>query len=671
MPKAAVIVESPAKSKTINKILGSNYIVLSSMGHIVDLPKNKMGIDVKNDFEPEYIVIPERRKYMAKLKKEIKKINEIYLAADPDREGEAISWHLKNQLGKGRKVYRVTFDEITASAIKKAFLNPHSIDMKLVSAQQTRRILDRIVGYSISPILWRKVTRGLSAGRVQSVAVRLVVEREAEIRKFIPKEYWEIEARLRKKEDERRLFTAKLDKINKKSFHIKNEKEGRDILKEIKRNEFIVSNIKEQKKRKSPQAPFTTSKLQQDAFYKLGFSVHKTMKIAQQLYEGVELKGKESIGLITYMRTDSVRVSEDAQVAAKKYILTAYGEKYYPHKPNIYKSKKSAQEAHECIRPSGPSREPHSIKSFLTPDQFKLYELIWKKFISSQMVQAIYSVTSVEIEAGKYLFKASGTKVVFDGFTKLYPPTDVTKEDERRKVLWKIPVLVVGEHLDLVKLTPSQHFTKPPPRYSDASLVKALEEKGIGRPSTYAPIIFTIIRRNYVKRIRGYLSPTELGEIVNTLLVKHFPKIMDVNFTAKMEDELDGIEEGRVDWLDVLESFYSPFMHNVDEAKKRMKSIKKEGVKTDEICDLCGKPMIIKWGRRGKFLSCSTFPKCKFAKSITTGVKCPSPDCDGELIERRSKRGTFYGCTKYPACKYTSRSLPKQGEDKTEEKTHH
>lgn len=658
--KKAVIVESPAKSKTINKILGPGYVVLSSMGHIIDLPKNKMGIDAENDFEPEYIVIPERRKYLAKLKKETKGKDVIYLAADPDREGEAISWHLKNALGKGKNVFRVTFDEITFSAVKEAFKNPHSIDMNLVNAQQTRRILDRIVGYSISPLLWKKVTRGLSAGRVQSVAVRLVVEREGEIKKFIAEEYWDIEAQLKKKEEERRSFQAKLEKIHKKNFRIKNEKEARSTIRDIEKNEFIVSDIKETKRRRSPQAPFTTSKLQQDAFYKLHFAVHKTMRVAQQLYEGVELKNKESISLITYMRTDSVRVSQTASEAAKKHILKTYGAKYYPPKPNIYKSRKRAQEAHECIRPTLPLREPRSVRDFLTPDQFRLYELIWKRFVSSQMTHAVYSVTTVEIEAGIYLFRTSGTKIVFEGFARLYPAPDVQKEDERRKLPWKTPALNVGERLNLIKLIPSQHFTKPPARYSDATLVKALEEKGIGRPSTYAPIIYTIIQRHYARRIRGYLHPTELGELINELLVKHFPKIMDVGFTAKLEDELDGIEEGKIDWLVVLKSFYSPFMHTVDKAKKHMKSIRKEGVKTDEICELCGKHMIIKWGRRGKFLSCSDFPKCKYSKSITTGVKCPNPDCEGELIERRSKRGHFYGCTKYPECKYTTRTLPEK-----------
>ena len=660
---AVVIVESPAKSKTINKILGSKFVVLSSMGHMVDLPKSKMGIEVENDFKAEWAVIKERKKYLSALKKEIKGKDTIYLAADPDREGEAISWHLKNVLGKGKKVYRVSFDEITETAVKKAFENPHQIDMSLVHAQQTRRILDRIVGYSLSPLLWRKVTRGLSAGRVQSVAVRLVVEREQAIRKFKPDEYWELVAELKKKEGERRSFCAKLDKIKKENPKINTVAESEKIIEDIKKNEFIVSNMKEATRKKSPQAPFTTSKLQQDAFYKLRFPVNKTMKVAQTLYEGVELEGEESVGLITYMRTDSVRVSNDAQLAAKKYIIENFGKKYYPAKPNIYKSKKSAQEAHESIRPTLPLRHPDSLKQSLTPDQFKVYDLVWKRFLSSQMDKALYAVSTVEIKAGIYLFKTSGTKVVFDGFTVLYQVVDAKSDEDRRKELWKTPVLTVGERLDLQKLMPSQHFTKPPARYSDATLVKVLEEEGIGRPSTYAPIIYTIIFRNYVKRIRGYLHPSELGEIINTLLVKHFPKIMDVGFTAKMEAELDGIEEGKIKWLSVLKDFYAPFACSVEEAKKQMKRINKEAVKTDDICDLCGKHMVIKWGRRGKFLSCSDFPKCKFAKSITTGVKCPNDGCDGELVERRSTRGYFYGCTKYPKCTYTSRALPKENEE--------
>lgn len=663
MTKALVIVESPAKSKTINKILGKDFTVASSMGHVIDLPKAKMGIDVKHNFTPEYVVIPERRKYLAKLKKEARHKEAIYLAPDPDREGEAISWHLKNQLGKNKKVYRVSFDEITERAVKNAFKHPRDINMSLVKAQQARRILDRIVGYSISPILWVKVTRGLSAGRVQSVAVRLIVDREKEIRAFTPKEYWKIEAVLKKIGVEGRdnyPFTAELSRCENKKIELHNQKETRDIVSELKKENFIVKEIRESKKRKRPAPPLTTSKLQQEAFNKLHFPVNRTMRIAQALYEGLEIGGKSQEGLITYMRTDSVRVSKDAQKEAKDYIFSKFGKRYYPEIPNVYKSKKSAQEAHEAIRPTLPLREPESLKAYLKPDQLKLYELIWNRFISSQMKEAIYSTLSVSISAGKYLFRVTGSSLVFDGFLVLY------REEGEKESEKMIPHLKKGELLDLVKLLPSQHFTKPPARYSDASLVKALEEKGIGRPSTYAPTIYTIILRNYAKRISGYLQPTELGETVNDLLVKHFPKILDIKFTAGMENELDSIEQGDVDWHIVIKRFYGPFIQAVDAAKTEMKSIRKEGIKTDEICPTCGRPLIIKWGRRGRFLSCSGFPKCKFAKSITTGVKCPQEGCDGELVERRSRRGAFYGCTKFPQCKFTARRLPKEAKGDSE-----
>ncbi len=661
MSKKLVIVESPAKSKTINKILGKNYLVTSSMGHMIDLPKNKMGVDVNNDFKPEYTVIPERRKYLAKLKKETRKARELYLAPDPDREGEAISWHLKNELGKNKKVYRVVFDEITEKRVKYAFGHPRDLDMNLVRAQQARRILDRIVGYSISPILWKKVTRGLSAGRVQSVAVRLVVDREKEIRSFKSKEYWEIEAILKKRiplgADEAHLpFTAKLEKYENNKIDLSNKEQAQEVLDSLKEALFLVKDIRESKKKRHALPPLITSTLQQEAFNKLHFPVSRTMRIAQSLYEGLEIGKEGMVGLITYMRTDSVRISADAQKEARSYILNTFGKRYYPELPNRYKSKKSAQEAHEAIRPTLPLREPERVKSYLKPDQFKIYTLIWNRFISSQMREALYSQVFVWIMAGRYLFKATGSSLIFDGFLVLYKDEE-DKSKERKNI---IPTLKKEEILQLVKLIPSQHFTKPPAHYSDASLVKALEQKGIGRPSTYAPIIWTIIFRNYVKRISGYLSPTELGEVVNELLVKHFPKILDIKFTAMMEDELDGIERGETDWLTVLKGFYGPFMRNVEHAKETMKSIRKEGIKTDEICPECGRPIIIKWGRRGKFLSCSGFPKCKFAKSITTGIKCPQEGCDGLLIERRSRRGAFYGCTRYPKCTYTTRRLPKE-----------
>ena len=666
MAKKIVIVESPAKSNTINKFLGKSYTVTSSMGHIVDLPRKRMGIDIENGFKPEYVVIPERKKYLTKLKKEMKGKTELYLAPDPDREGEAMSFHLANLLGKGKKVFRVSFDEITKDAVLRAFKNPKdSIDMDRVNAQQARRILDRIVGYSLSPLLWKKVTRGLSAGRVQSVAVRLIVERERAIKAFVPQEYWDIIAHLRKQKDkERRSVTAKLYKIDGKDPQIKAEPQAKALLGEIKRQKFVVGNIKESKKKRKPPAPFTTSVMQQDAFNKLRYPVNKTMRIAQQLYEGVDVGGGESVGLITYMRTDSVRISKDGQEAARNYILKMFGKEYYPAKPNVYKSKKSAQEAHESIRPTLPLRSPESVSSSLSPEQLKLYELIWNRFLASQMTPALLSLTQIDINAGRFTFRSSGTLVVFNGFMVVYKVETKKDDDERRQDTWKMPALTVGEILDLLKLDPSQHFTKPPPRYSDASLVRDLEEKGIGRPSTYAPIIYTIIYRNYVKRIKGYLHPTELGIIVNDLLIEHFPTVLDTKFTATMEDELDEVEDGKIEWAKVLSDFYEPFLENLERAKEKMKSIKKKVIPTDEVCELCGRPMVIKWGRRGKFMSCSGFPECKHASSISTGIKCPNPGCEGKLVERRSKKGgkLFYGCTKYPKCTYIANKLPEEKE---------
>jgi len=661
MAKNLVIVESPAKAKTINKFLGKNYLVTSSMGHIIDLPKSKLGIDVENDFKPEYIVITDRKKNLAGLKKEAKGKEAIYLAADPDREGEAISWHIGNALADTKKkFYRVSFDEITKAAVTEAFKHPRGIDMSLVNAQQARRILDRLVGYTISPILWKKVARGLSAGRVQSVAVRLIVEREDQIRAFNPEEYWDISAELKRKADTQKdKFTAKLASYKDKKIEVVTKAQADNIQAALKSTPFVVGEIKEGKKRKNPYPPFTTSKLQQEAFNKLRFSGARTMHIAQTLYEGVEIDKEDLVGLITYMRTDSVRISRDAQDAAKSYILEKFGKKYYPDTPNAYKSKKNAQEAHESIRPTLPLREPDSVKNSLSPDQLKLYTLIWNRFIASQMSQAVYSQTTVDIKAGAYIFKAGAMKVVFDGYTAVYE-IEEPKEAGEDKNKTKLPELSVDEPLDLLGLLPSQHFTKPPPRYSDASLVKTLEELGIGRPSTYAPIIQTITARDYVGRESGYFKPTELGSVVTRLLMEHFPKILDVEFTARMEDELDGIEEGEADWQVVLKAFYSPFMHSADQAKLNMKDVKKEVGTTDETCSLCGKPMIIKWGRRGKFLSCSDFPACKNAKSISSGVKCPTAGCGGELVARRSKRGPFYGCTNYPKCTYVARKLPEK-----------
>ena len=667
MSKSLVIVESPTKANTINKFLGSDYLVRSSMGHIKDLPSSKMGIDVENDFKPQYVTIPQRKKTLTQLKKELAGKTNLYLAADPDREGEAISWHLSNLLGNGKKIQRVSFHEITKEAVQEAFKHPRDLDMNLVNAQQARRILDRIVGYSLSPLLWKKVGRGLSAGRVQSVAVKLIVEREREIQAFVSQEYWDIEAELEKKRTEDRgqrtektSFKAKLDKIEDKKAEIKAGQEAQDLVEEIKKQQFAVSQAKESKKKRNPSPPFTTSKLQQEAFNKLHFSVSKTMKVAQDLYEGVELGESETVGLITYMRTDSVNISKEAQRGARDYILKKFGSKYYPEIPNVYKSKKTAQEAHEAIRPTTPFHDPELIKKYLTPDQFKLYKLIWDRFISSQMSAAVFNVTTVDITAGRFLFKAIGTTVLFDGFTVMYQADPSPSYDgaEMKEGGAGLPKLSAGEKLDLIALSPSQHFTKPPPRYSDASLVKALEEKGIGRPSTYAPTIYTIVARNYVHREKGYFSPTELGIVVTDLLLQYFQKIMDEKFTAKMEEELDMIEEGKMDWVKVLHIFYRSFSFELKMAHSYMKAVKKEVLPTDQVCEKCGKPMVIKWGRRGKFLSCSAFPECKFAKTIGTGVKCPQEGCGGELVQRRSKRGFFYGCSNYPKCTYIAKRLP-------------
>jgi len=653
MKKSLVIVESPAKSRTISKFLGKDYTVAASMGHVMDLPRSKMGVDIKNGFKPEYIMIPERKKHIAQLKKEAKDKERIYLAPDPDREGEAISWHLANLLGKNKKVHRVTFNEITKEAVLEAFKHPHSLDMNLVNAQQARRILDRIVGYSLSPLLWKKVSRGLSAGRVQSVAVKIIVEREREIEAFVPQEYWDLEAKLSKQKGQELI--ARLDKIEDKKAEIKTKNESDKLVHEIRKQKFVVADIKESKKKRRSTPPFTTSKLQQEAFNKLRFSVGRTMKIAQELYEGVELGKKETVGLITYMRTDSVRISNEAQKEARAYILDKFGKRYYPDSPNVYKSKKSAQEAHEAIRPAVPLHEPEIIKEFLSHDQHRLYELIWNRFIASQMSAALYSVTIIDIEAGRFLFKVSGTMIVFDGFTVMY-----SQEDEKGDKAALLPKIASGDELNLVELLPGQHFTKPPPRYSDASLVKVMEEKGIGRPSTYAPTIYNIVSRSYIRREKGYLFPAELGILISDLLTQYFPKILDEKFTALMEEELDEIEEGKMAWVKVLHTFYRPFSFELKIAHSYMKTIKKEVTPTDEACEQCGKPMVIKWGRRGKFMSCSAFPECKNARPITTGIKCPQEGCTGELVRRKSKRGMFYGCSTYPKCTYIGKKLPEE-----------
>ena len=660
MPKSLVIVESPAKANTINKILGKDYVVRSSMGHVVDLPSSKMGIDIENGFKPQYITISKKKKTVSALKKDAQDKDNIFLATDPDREGEAISWHLYNLLGKKKNIHRIAFHEITKTAIQEAVKHPGKLDVDKVEAQQARRVLDRLVGYSISPLLWRKVGRGLSAGRVQSVTVRMIVERENEIRAFISEEYWDIEAELKKAEGKADSFIAKLDRVEEKKIKIDKKEKAEGLAAELEKEEFIVKDVQKKEKRKYAQPPFTTSKLQQEAFYKLRFSASKTMRVAQQLYEGLDIGDGENVGLITYMRTDAVRLSKDSMDAAKKYITGKYGREYVPTVPNKYKAKKSAQEAHEAIRPSLPLMEPDSIKDHLTPEQLKLYTLIWNRFISSQMTSAVFSVVSVEIKVGRCIFKAQGSQKIFAGCSIVYEENgeDEGKKKEEGKIL---PPLSVDERLILIKLDPSQHFTKPPARFSDASLVKTLEEYGIGRPSTYAPIIYTIVARNYIKRKEGYFYPSELGMVVNDLLMKNFADILDYKFTAKMEEELDEVEEGKKKRIEVLKEFYAPFEKDLASAKVNMRKVKGETVATSEVCEKCGKPMVIKWGRMGRFLSCSDFPNCRFAKSIPTGVTCPEPGCDGRLVEKRSKRGRhFYGCSNYPKCGHMTRKLPTQ-----------
>lgn len=653
--KSLVIVESPTKAKTIGKILGDKYNVVSSMGHVIDLPQKELGVDIEKNFKPRYTVLAGRQKVVTALKKDTEDIKNVYMATDPDREGEAIGWHLKERVLKDKLVHRVVFHEITPAAIEEAFKHPRDFDANMVEAQAGRRILDRIVGYFLSPLLWKKITRGLSAGRVQSVALRLIVERERLIEKFIPREYWDIEAQLQKQNSED-TFTAKIEKINQQKAELKGQQETDNLIEDIRKQKFAVADIKKTDKKRYAPAPFITSTLQQESFNKLKYNATKTMIVAQQLYEGIDIGEESPVGLITYMRTDSPRVADEAIKSVRTLINKQFGKKYLPATANVFKVKRLAQEAHEAIRPTLITRSPESMSDYLGPEQYKLYELIYRRFLASQMNPAEFEVTSVSIEAGPYVFSAAGSRPVFDGFLAVYSIKNGEENGEQNEEKKNdIPALEKGEALNLLKLIPSQHFTKPPARFSDSSLVKALEEEGIGRPSTYAPIIQTIILRNYVRRIKGYFNPTELGCKVVDLLIEYFPKIMDVKFTALMEDELDAVEEGTSQKDKILQEFYTPFKESLDFAQS---NIKKEVVTTDEICDKCGKPMIIKWGRKGKFLSCSAYPECKNSKSITTGVPCQNPGCTGQLIERRSRRGFFYGCSRYPQCTFTARNLP-------------
>ncbi|MCA9470533.1 MAG: type I DNA topoisomerase [Nitrospirales bacterium] len=716
--KSLVIVESPTKAKTLTKYLGRSYQVVASVGHIKDLPKSKLGIDLDHNFEPQYVVIRGKSKVLTEIKSLAKNAKNIYLAPDPDREGEAIAWHIAEELtAKGHQVYRVLFNEITESAVKRALESPGAIDMKKVNAQQARRVLDRIVGYMLSPLLWKKIRRGLSAGRVQSVAVRVICEREAEREAFQPEEYWTVTATLQGEQPP--PFVARLQEYRGEKIEVRTAEEAHTITRALESATFRVAKIEQKDRRRNPSAPFITSRLQQEAARKLRFSAKKTMMLAQKLYEGLEVGEEGQVGLITYMRTDSTRIAPEAQAELREYIQGTYGDRYLPEKPHVYKTQKAAQEAHEAIRPTAVRRDPESLRAFLEPDLYKLYRLIWNRFVASQMTQGLDVVTKVDIQANDYVFRATGTVEKFDGFRRVYiegvdqvssstsKDTEVVSDEEIR-----LPDLSQDEALTLVQgddqgLQSKQHFTQPAPRYNEALLIRELEEKGIGRPSTYATIISTIQDRQYVEKEDARFKPTELGRIVNDRLVGHFPDVFDVKFTAKMENELDEIEEGGKDWVSTVKEFYSPFSKNLGVAEDKMEGLKGKEEPTDIICEKCGKNMVIKWGRRGYFLACPGYPECKSTKQFTKdeqgviqiveevaevtdevcdkcqspmvvkrgrfgvflacsrypeckstkpmklGVKCPVEECQGDLVQKRTKKGrTFYSCSRYPNCNY-------------------
>lgn len=703
--KSLIIVESPTKVRTLSKFLGKDFTIKASVGHVKDLPKKEFGIDIENHFKPIYVVIDGKEKILKELKRVAKDTDRVFLATDPDREGEAIAWHIAEELnGDSDKVMRVEFNEITERAVKEALKRPRRLDVNLFNAQQARRVLDRLVGYKLSPLLWRKVRRGLSAGRVQSVALRLIVDREREIDAFKPVEYWSITTTLEGKEPP--PFNARLLQIDGNKVEIGNETDARRIVDDLKDKTFIVNKIEKKKKTRSPAPPFITSTLQQEASRKLRFTAKKTMLIAQQLYEGVELGDEGPVGLITYMRTDSVRVARESQDEAREFILKEFGIEYLPQSPPVYKSKKSAQDAHEAIRPTSVLRTPKSIKNYLNRDQYRLYELIWNRYIASQMNPAQLEQTTIDILADRYTFRATGTVVRFAGFMAIYTEdVDDTTDEEGNG----LPILKEGETLRALSIEPHQHFTQPPPRYTEATLVKELEAKGIGRPSTYATIISTIQDRRYVEKIEGKFKPTELGILVNDLLVQRFSDVMDYNFTARMEDKLDKVESGRFGWVDVVMDFYKPFNSDLSKAMEDIGKVRPADIPTEEVCEKCGKPMVIKWGRHGrfvacsgfpecknrrslkeesaqsreieqtdevcercgspmviksgrfgKFLSCSRYPECKNAKPYGIGIKCPEDH--GEIVERKTKKGKiFYSCSNYPKCKFATwyKPIPK------------
>lgn len=654
MAKYLVIVESPAKVKTIKKFLGSNYEVMASQGHVRDLPKSQMGVDVEHDFEPKYITIRGKGEILAALRKEVKKADKVYLATDPDREGEAISWHLSKALKlEDKDIYRITFNEITKSAVKAAIKDARKIDMNLVDAQQARRVLDRVVGYSISPVLWAKIKRGLSAGRVQSVALRIICDRENEIDAFIPDEYWTMDATLKVKGEKKPIVARFHGDVNGK-IDIKNKEQMETIKKEVENSTFAVDSIKKGEKVKKAPLPFTTSTLQQEASKTLNFATAKTMRIAQQLYEGVDVDGRGTIGVITYLRTDSTRVADEAKEASEQYIAANYGEKYLPHSGLRKKDDKKIQDAHEAIRPTDIALTPVMIKDSLSRDQFRLYQLIWKRFTASQMAEAIYETTSVKIAAGDYRFSIAASKITFDGFMSVYRSDD--DKDEPNALVKGIDE---DSQLTLEGVEGVQHFTQPPAHFTEASLVKALEELGIGRPSTYAPTISTIIARHYIAKEQKNLYVTELGRAVDDAMIKAFPQIVDVNFTANMESLLDGVADGDVKWKEIIKNFYPDLKESVDSAEKELENVKIEDEVTDVICDKCGRNMVIKYGPHGKFLGCPGFPECHNTKPYLEkiGVKCPK--CGKDIILKKTKKGRmFYGCEEYPECDFMTWQRP-------------
>lgn len=651
MGQNLVIVESPAKAKTIEKYLGKNYVVEASMGHVRDLPKSKLGVDIEENYNPKYITIRGKGELIDKLKKAAKKSDKVYLATDPDREGEAISWHLANILKIPEdKKCRIVFNEITKSAVKSSLKEARTIKMTLVDAQQARRILDRLVGYEISPILWKNVKWGLSAGRVQSVALKLICDKENEIKAFVPKEYWTIDSIMKKG---RKKIPLKLISKNKKKIEINTEEEADIILNDINAKDFIVKSITTGKKKRNPLPPFTTSTLQQEASKKINFITKRTMSVAQNLYEGVEVKGFGTVGLITYMRTDSVRISKEAQEKALEFIEKEYGKEYLPESPRVYKGKKNIQDAHEAIRPTIMEITPEIAKANLTSEQYKLYSLIWKRFMASQMASCMLNTNSIDVLNGDYLFRASGSTIDFDGFMKLY---EYGTDDDDSGIL---PVLKENEVLQKDSVDKTQHFTMPPARYTEASFVKLLEEKGIGRPSTYVPTISTLLSRDYVVREKKNLIPTELGFIVNNIMTEYFKMIVDVDFTAEMERKLDNVEEGTEEWTKVVGEFFEPLKTAIEKAEKEVSKVVIEDEVTDIPCDKCGRMMVIKRGRYGKFLACPGYPECKNAKPIVEELDVPCPECGKKIVVKKSKRGKkFFGCSGYPECKFVSWNEP-------------